>query len=61
MEKLQKKENPPVLITLEAGPFAWCTCGKSAKLPFCDGTHKGTKFVEVAFKKPEKRKKWLCL
>ena len=22
--------------------YYWCSCGKSAKQPFCDGSHKGT-------------------
>lgn len=47
-------------ITLEPGTFAWCTCGKTATPPFCDGTHRGTKFKSVLFKLPEKRKEWLC-
>lgn len=50
----------PVLVTLEPGPLAWCSCGKSSKQPFCDGTHKGTKFTPVLFKIAEKRDAWLC-
>lgn len=26
---------------------AWCSCGKSAKQPFCDGSHKGGDFRPV--------------
>ena len=47
-------------ITLEPGSFAWCACGKTSSLPFCDGAHTGTKFKQVSFKIPEKREKWLC-
>lgn len=30
--------------------YAWCSCGRSATQPFCDGSHSGTGFVPVAFK-----------
>ena len=30
-------------MALEAGKaYFWCACGRSAKQPFCDGSHKGT-------------------
>lgn len=29
-------------ITLEAGTYWICTCGKSANFPMCDGSHKGS-------------------
>lgn len=28
-------------VEVEAGKeYWWCACGKSAKAPYCDGTHK---------------------
>jgi mannose-6-phosphate isomerase-like protein (cupin superfamily)/CDGSH-type Zn-finger protein len=33
----------PCLVTLKAGrTYFWCACGRSAKQPFCDGSHQGT-------------------
>ena len=33
----------PYEVSLKAGQkYAWCSCGLSAKQPFCDGTHKQT-------------------
>ena len=31
----------PSVNELEAGTYAWCSCGSSAKQPYCDGSHKG--------------------
>ncbi len=27
--------------------YLWCSCGRSASQPFCDGSHKGTGFEPV--------------
>src|SRR5579872_4117971 len=41
----------PFLVTVKAGrTYFWCACGRSAKQPFCDGSHKGTEFSPVQFK-----------
>jgi CDGSH-type Zn-finger protein len=33
----------PYQVELVAGkPYFWCTCGRSQKQPFCDGSHAGT-------------------
>ena len=37
----QKK--PYVFEELAAGDYWWCSCGKSQKQPFCDGSHTSTK------------------
>ncbi|HKD48339.1 MAG TPA: CDGSH iron-sulfur domain-containing protein [Rhizomicrobium sp.] len=29
--------------------YLWCSCGRSANQPFCDGSHKGTEFLPVQF------------
>lgn len=50
----------PVILELEAGTYYYCTCGKSANQPFCDGSHKGTDFEPMAFEISEKKKVALC-
>jgi CDGSH iron-sulfur domain-containing protein 3 len=40
----------PYQVALQAGKaYFWCTCGRSAKQPFCDGSHKPTAFQPVRF------------
>jgi len=34
----------PAVLKLSPGEYWWCSCGKSSKQPFCDGSHKGTSF-----------------
>ena len=32
-------QKSPYVLACEKKKYAWCACGKSAKQPFCDGTH----------------------
>jgi CDGSH-type Zn-finger protein len=41
--------------------YYWCSCGKSAKQPFCDGSHKGTEFTPLAYKAEETKKCFFVL
>ena len=42
--------NKPIPVELKAGEeYYFCTCGKSANQPFCNGSHKGTGFTPKAF------------
>ena len=51
----------PVKVTLEAGkPYFFCTCGKSANQPFCDGSHKGTDFSPQKFEAEKDGDAFLC-
>ena len=45
MEKLPKiAQKLPYVIEEKCGKKAFCTCGLSNKNPYCDGSHKGTRF-----------------
>ncbi|MSR13875.1 MAG: CDGSH iron-sulfur domain-containing protein [Gammaproteobacteria bacterium] len=50
----------PIKVDLEPGQYWWCSCGKSQKQPFCDGSHKGSEFSPQAIKLDEKKTLWLC-
>ena len=51
----------PVPVDVEAGKsYWWCTCGRSAKQPFCDGSHKGTDFTPLKYDAPETRTAYFC-
>jgi len=40
----------PCLVNVKAGrTYFWCACGRSAKQPFCDGSHQGTDFSPLKF------------
>ena len=50
MIKGQNAGNGPIAVEVEKDKsYYWCSCGKSAKQPFCDGSHKGTDFTPLAY------------
>ena len=50
----------PAVMKLEPGKYWWCSCGKSASQPFCDGSHKGTSFIPRKVEISETQKVVLC-
>jgi CDGSH-type Zn-finger protein len=54
-------QKEPFAVELEAGKsYAWCSCGRSAKQPFCDGSHKETSMQPIMFKAEKDGKAYLC-
>ncbi len=51
----------PMQMDLEPGDYHWCACGLSQSQPFCDGSHRTTKFQPVAFHVDEKQDAFLCM
>jgi CDGSH-type Zn-finger protein len=48
-------------VELRAGrTYAWCACGRSARQPFCDGSHAPTGFVPIVFKAARDGTAYLC-
>lgn len=47
-------QKSPCLVNLQPGTYWWCSCGRSATQPFCDGSHTGSEFSprELVIEKP---------
>jgi len=60
MEEPKIAQKAPYVLDLEPGTYYWCACGKSNNQPFCDGSHKGTKFVPEKVEIIETKKVALC-
>ena len=51
----------PYKVDVHAGKkYAWCACGRSARQPFCDGSHKGTGHTPVVWEAPEDKTVFFC-
>ncbi|MCB1472344.1 MAG: CDGSH iron-sulfur domain-containing protein, partial [Rhodobiaceae bacterium] len=51
----------PIPVEVEEGKtYFWCACGRSAKQPFCDGSHKDTGFSPVKWQAPETKRVFFC-
>ena len=61
MSKPHVSQKAPFPVKVEEGKsYSWCTCGKSAKQPFCDGAHKGTDFLPLRYKAIETTRVFFC-
>ncbi len=61
MEKGQRAGNSPIGVdVVEGKSYFWCSCGKSVKQPFCDGSHKGTNFSPLKYTADQSKKVFLC-
>lgn len=54
-------DNKPTKVMLEKGKsYYFCTCGRSKKQPYCDGSHAGTEFKPKAFTAEQDGDAYLC-
>ena len=51
----------PFAFDVEAGKvYFWCSCGRSASQPFCDGSHSGTSQTPVKFEADSTKTVYFC-
>ena len=51
----------PFPVDVEAGnTYFWCACGRSAKQPFCDGSHEGTALTPLPYTAEKDAKLYFC-
>ncbi|MEM1048099.1 MAG: CDGSH iron-sulfur domain-containing protein [Pseudomonadota bacterium] len=61
MDKPVVAQKSPMPVEVVAGKtYFWCSCGRSANQPFCDGSHKDTAFSPIPWKSEETGKKFFC-
>ncbi len=54
-------QKSPFPVEVESGKvYYYCSCGLSKSQPFCDGSHKGTKFRPLKYEATESKKVYFC-
>ncbi|THD76394.1 CDGSH iron-sulfur domain-containing protein [Thalassobius vesicularis] len=54
-------QKSPLPVEVEEGKsYFWCSCGKSSKQPFCDGSHKGSEFAPIKYTAEASKKVLFC-
>ena len=61
MAKPERAGDAPIGVdVVEGKSYYRCTCGKSSKQPFCDGSHKGSEFGPLTWKADQSKKVFFC-
>ena len=62
MNKGRRAGKSAFSVIVEQGKsYYWCSCGKSSKQPFCDGSHKGTEFKPLVYKAELTKRIFFCV
>ena len=62
MQKGERAGDAPIGVdVIEGKSYYWCSCGKSSKQPFCDGSHDGSKFGPKTYKAEQSKKVFFVL
>ena len=61
MKKGQRAGKGALAIDVKQGKsYYWCSCGKSSKQPFCDGSHIDTVFKPLVYKAEFTKRMFFC-
>lgn len=54
-------QKTPLPVDVDEGrKYFWCSCGKSDRQPFCDGSHQGTEFLPLTYVAETTRTLYFC-
>ena len=54
-------QKTPLPVDVQEGrKYFWCSCGKSDRQPFCDGSHQGTEFLPLTYVAETTRTLYFC-
>jgi len=59
-ERQIAQKSPYAVEVVEGKTYWWCTCGRSAKQPFCDGAHKTTSLSPLQWTAEASKTVYLC-
>lgn len=59
-DPVRASDTPYIVDVIAGKTYYWCSCGKSQKQPFCDGSHKGSEFSPLAYQAPKTTKAYFC-
>ncbi|NOD62241.1 MULTISPECIES: CDGSH iron-sulfur domain-containing protein [unclassified Ruegeria] len=54
------QKSPIPVEVVEGKTYFWCSCGKSARQPFCDGSHKDSAFEPIKYTADASKKVFFC-
>ncbi|TNE38508.1 MAG: CDGSH iron-sulfur domain-containing protein [Alphaproteobacteria bacterium] len=61
MTQAKIAQKGPYEVEVEAGKrYFWCACGRSAKQPFCDGSHSVTDLRPVVYRAEKSGTLYFC-
>ncbi|MBP5857885.1 CDGSH iron-sulfur domain-containing protein [Marivibrio halodurans] len=61
MSAPETPQKAPYSVEVEAGRvYMWCACGRSARQPFCDGSHAGTGIAPRPYSSRKARTVFFC-
>ena len=61
MDKPQVYQKASMPVDGEKGNnYFWCSCGKSEKQPFCDGSHTGSSFTPIIYQADKTQTVYFC-
>ena len=59
-EAIVAQKFPYAVEVTEGKTYYWCACGRSAKQPYCDGSHQGTGIDPLGFAAEKTGTLYLC-